>query len=121
MKWVYYIYWIWYALLLSVEVYGITIPVDYAKAFLCLYYVNFAFPSMAIFGMRYTEDLVFSGKYALAISISVLIRLLFFICEMYGFDDKIYLMVLSFFVISISVIFEKLVKRKLESIETDLL
>lgn len=121
MKFVFYTFWIWYAILLSIELSGVKVSPDYAKAFLGLYYFNFAFPALAVFGLSYTEDLKRSNIYALGITMSVLLRTLFFIAESYGYDDKKFLLVLCFFIMSVYMVCEKLIKRKLEDIEKQLL
>lgn len=119
MKFVFYTYWIWYALMLFIEVLGVTMPIDYAKAFLALYYLNFAYPALAVYGLFYTEDLNRSKVYACGITISVLLRTLFFIAEIYGYNDKKFVLVLCFFVMAVYMICEKLINRKLKNIESD--
>lgn len=108
-------------MMISVEIFGIQVPVEWSKAFLGLYYLNFAFPALAVFGLFYTGDLKRSELYSLGITMSVLFRTLFFIAEIYGYNDKKFLLVLCFFIMSVYMISEKLIKRKIKSIETNLL
>lgn len=121
MRAIFYIFWIWYALLLSVELIGITVPVEYAKYFLSLYYLNFAFPAIAMGGLFYTEDLRLSKMYSLAICLSVFLRTVFWILQTHGYDNKYFLLVLCFFMMAVYLIFERLIKRKFKDIETNLL
>lgn len=120
MKWIFYTYWFWYAIMLFIEVLSIPIPL-YGKQFLCLYYLNFSFPAIAAFGLNYTDDLKQSKIYSIGLAFSIFLRTLFWIMETYGFDNKYYLLVLSFFIMAIFFIFEKLIKRKINSIERTLL
>lgn len=107
--------------MISIEVFSIPIPFITAKAFLCLYYLNFSFPALAVFGLNFTDDLKNNKIYSVGISFSVFLRTLFWIGETYEYNDKHFLLTVCFFIMSIFFIFEKLIKRKLNDIERNII